>query len=65
MRPFGIGQIGCSPNELAQNSQDGTTCVEIISANQIFKNRLKSLVDQLNKQLSDASLSSSIVMASF
>ncbi|XP_028764799.1 GDSL esterase/lipase At1g29660-like [Neltuma alba] len=52
---FGIGQIGCSPNELAQNSQDGTTCVERInSANQIFNNKLKSLVDQLNKQLSDA-----------
>ena len=28
---FGIGQIGCSPNELAQNSPDGKTCVEKIN----------------------------------
>jgi len=27
---FGIGQIGCSPNELAQNSPDGKTYVEKI-----------------------------------
>ncbi|KAI9121321.1 hypothetical protein K1719_008354 [Acacia pycnantha] len=52
---FGIGQIGCSPNELAQNSQDGSTCVERInSANQIFNNRLKTLVDQVNNELPDA-----------
>ncbi|KAF7803246.1 GDSL esterase/lipase [Senna tora] len=52
---FGIGQIGCSPNELAQNSQDGSTCVERInSANQIFNSKLKSLVDQFNTQLTDA-----------
>ncbi|XP_057738302.1 GDSL esterase/lipase At1g29670-like [Arachis stenosperma] len=55
MALFGVGQIGCSPNELAQNSPDGTTCVEKInSANQIFNNGLKSLVDQLNNQLPDA-----------
>ncbi|KAL1289289.1 hypothetical protein AAHE18_20G046600 [Arachis hypogaea] len=42
---FGVGQIGCSPNELAQNSRDGTTCVERInSANQMFNNGLKSLL---------------------
>lgn len=52
---FGIGQIGCSPNELAQNSQDGKTCVDRInSANQIFNNKLKSVVDQFNNQLPDA-----------
>ncbi|CAL0306482.1 unnamed protein product [Lupinus luteus] len=52
---FGVGQIGCSPNELAQNSPDGSTCVERINtANQIFNNKLKSLVDQLNNQLPDA-----------
>ncbi|XP_075666579.1 GDSL esterase/lipase At5g45670-like [Castanea sativa] len=51
---FGIGQIGCSPNELAQNSPDGKTCVQRInSANQIFNSRLKSLVDTLNNNLSD------------
>ncbi|XP_062095940.1 GDSL esterase/lipase At5g45670-like [Humulus lupulus] len=52
---FGIGQIGCSPNELAQNSQDGKTCVEKInSANRIFNSRLKGTVDQLNSQFTDA-----------
>ncbi|GAB4831514.1 hypothetical protein Ancab_005532 [Ancistrocladus abbreviatus] len=52
---IGVGQIGCSPNELAQNSQDGKTCVaRIDSANQIFNNNLKSLVDQFNSQLPDA-----------
>lgn len=55
MALFGIGQIGCSPNELAQNSPDGTTCVERInSANQLFNNGLKSLVNQLNNELTDA-----------
>ncbi|CAK8565216.1 unnamed protein product [Lathyrus sativus] len=55
MALFGIGQIGCSPNELAQNSPDGTTCVERInSANQLFNNGLKSLVNQLNNELNDA-----------
>ncbi|KAK9065424.1 hypothetical protein SSX86_016807 [Deinandra increscens subsp. villosa] len=51
----GVGQIGCSPNALAQNSQDGTTCVQKInSANQIFNNMLRSLVDSLNRDLPDA-----------
>lgn len=46
---IGIGQIGCSPNALAQNSPDGSTCVQRINdANQIFNNKLKALVDQLN-----------------
>lgn len=54
MALFGIGQIGCSPNALAQNSADGRTCVERInSANRIFNDRLKSLVDQLNNELTD------------
>ncbi|KAL4585764.1 hypothetical protein LXL04_010389 [Taraxacum kok-saghyz] len=51
----GIGQIGCSPNALAQNSQDGTTCVQRInSANQMFNNQLRSLVNTLNRDLPDA-----------
>ena len=55
MALFGIGTIGCSPNELAQNSPDGKTCVKRInSANQIFNSRLKSLVNTLNNNLSDA-----------
>ncbi|XP_021764195.1 GDSL esterase/lipase At5g45670-like [Chenopodium quinoa] len=54
---IGIGQIGCSPNELAQRSQDGSTCDETInSANRIFNNGLRSLVQQLNNELSDARL---------
>ncbi|KAJ4849981.1 hypothetical protein Tsubulata_004876 [Turnera subulata] len=52
---IGVGQIGCSPNQLAQNSPDGRTCVQRInSANQIFNNRLRSLVDQLNGNTPDA-----------
>jgi phospholipase/lecithinase/hemolysin len=52
---FGLGQIGCSPNELAQNSPDGSTCVQRInSAIQIFNNKLKSLVNELNSNLADA-----------
>ncbi|GMH30247.1 hypothetical protein Nepgr_032090 [Nepenthes gracilis] len=52
---LGLGPIGCSPNELAQNSPDGRTCVEQInSANRIFNNKLRSLVDQFNSQFADA-----------
>ncbi|XP_076886561.1 GDSL esterase/lipase At1g29670-like [Bidens hawaiensis] len=51
----GIGQIGCSPNALAQNSNDGSTCVEKInSANKLFNNKLISLVDNFNRDLPDA-----------
>ncbi|XP_074269765.1 GDSL esterase/lipase At4g18970-like [Silene latifolia] len=50
----GIGQIGCSPNELAQRSPDGSTCDERInSANRIFNARLKELVQQLNNEFTD------------
>ncbi|CAE5958828.1 unnamed protein product [Arabidopsis arenosa] len=50
----GIGAIGCSPNALA-GSRDGRTCVDRInSANQIFNNKLRSLVDQLNNNHPDA-----------
>lgn len=52
---FGIGQVGCSPNELALHSEDGTTCVEHINtANQMFNSKLKSLVDQLSNELPDS-----------
>ncbi|XP_062160831.1 GDSL esterase/lipase At5g45670-like [Alnus glutinosa] len=52
---FGLGQIGCSPIELAQNSPDGSTCVQRInSAIQIFNNKLKSLVNELNSNFPDA-----------
>lgn len=40
---------------MAQNSPDGRSCVERInSANQIFNNKLKSVVDQFNNQFPDA-----------
>ncbi|KAF8411102.1 hypothetical protein HHK36_003641 [Tetracentron sinense] len=52
---IGVGQIGCSPNQLAQNSPDGASCVERINnANQLFNERLISLVDDLNNNLADA-----------
>ncbi|KAJ4981068.1 hypothetical protein NE237_031905 [Protea cynaroides] len=52
---IGIGQIGCSPNQLAQNSPDGHTCVERInSANRMFDDRLMSLVDNFNNNLDAA-----------
>lgn len=50
MALIGVGQIGCSPNELAQSSPDGTACVERInSAIQLFNNKLIALVDQFNQ----------------
>lgn len=52
---IGVGQIGCSPSELARSSPDGRQCVENInSACRIFNSKLKSLVDQLNNNLPDA-----------
>ncbi|XP_057471505.1 GDSL esterase/lipase At5g45670-like [Actinidia eriantha] len=52
---IGVGQIGCSPNALAQNSPDGSSCVEKInSANRLFNDQLISLVDDLNNNAADA-----------
>ncbi|KAL6992333.1 hypothetical protein U1Q18_010439, partial [Sarracenia purpurea var. burkii] len=52
---IGVGQIGCSPNALAQNSPDGSSCVQRINyANRLFNDQLVSLVDDLNNNLSDA-----------
>ncbi|KAL5732001.1 hypothetical protein ACHQM5_004670 [Ranunculus cassubicifolius] len=52
---IGIGQIGCSPNALAQGSPDGRTCDERInSANRLFNDRLRNLVDDANNNLPDA-----------
>ncbi|KAL6206786.1 PREDICTED: GDSL esterase/lipase At1g29670-like [Fragaria vesca subsp. vesca] len=51
---FGIGQVGCSPSELAQNSPDGKTCVaKINSANQIFNGKLKALANEFNTNFPD------------
>lgn len=52
---IGVGQIGCSPSKLAQGSPDGRTCVrEINDACQLFNNRLKFLVDDINNNLPGA-----------
>ena len=52
---IGVGAIGCSPNELAQNSRDGRTCDERInSANRIFNSKLISIVDNFNQNTPDA-----------
>jgi phospholipase/lecithinase/hemolysin len=47
---IGVGQVGCSPNELAQRSANGVTCVEQInSAVRMFNQRLVGMVDRFNK----------------
>ncbi|KAL0793440.1 hypothetical protein Bca101_064817 [Brassica carinata] len=52
---IGVGAIGCSPNELAQNSRDGRTCDERInSANRIFNSKLITIVDYFNQNTPDA-----------
>ncbi|KAF8030998.1 hypothetical protein BT93_D0247 [Corymbia citriodora subsp. variegata] len=52
---LGLGQIGCSPSELARNSSDGSTCVKNINdACQIFNNKLKPVVDDFNKNYANA-----------
>ncbi|KAJ8494050.1 hypothetical protein OPV22_015771 [Ensete ventricosum] len=46
---IGVGRVGCSPNELAQRSPNGITCVEEIdSAIRIFNSKLMRLVDEFN-----------------
>ncbi|CAI0475452.1 unnamed protein product [Linum tenue] len=52
---IGVGPVGCSPSELTYHSLDGRTCVQRInSANQIFNDKLRSLVARLNRNVSDA-----------
>ncbi|KAJ4709283.1 GDSL esterase/lipase [Melia azedarach] len=53
---FGLGHIGCTPGEVAMYGTNGSSsCVEKInSAGQLFNAELKSLVDGLNKILTDA-----------
>ncbi|CAH2046279.1 unnamed protein product, partial [Thlaspi arvense] len=52
---IGVGAIGCSPNQLAQNSRDGRTCDERInSANRIFNSKLIAIVDEFNRNTPDA-----------
>ncbi|KAF5176086.1 GDSL esterase/lipase [Thalictrum thalictroides] len=52
---IGVGQIGCSPNSLAQGSPDGRQCVERInSACRLFNDRLRNVVDNFNNNLPNA-----------
>ncbi|KAK9153180.1 hypothetical protein Sjap_000660 [Stephania japonica] len=51
----GLGEIGCSPYELARGSSNGVTCVSNINvAVRIFNDKVKSLVDDLNNNLPGA-----------
>ncbi|KAL8108228.1 GDSL esterase/lipase At1g29670-like [Apium graveolens] len=50
----GVSQVGCSPNSLAQGSPDGNCVKNINDANELFNNRLKILVDTLNRDHPDA-----------
>ncbi|PKA65346.1 GDSL esterase/lipase [Apostasia shenzhenica] len=46
---IGVGQIGCSPNELARLSTDGVTCVgQFNSAIQLFNREVVQMVNDLN-----------------
>ncbi|KAJ8761926.1 hypothetical protein K2173_006528 [Erythroxylum novogranatense] len=51
----GIGQIGCTPNAIANYGTNGSSCVDYMNdAANLFNGNLKSLVDQLNNDLMDA-----------
>ncbi|KAK4440100.1 GDSL esterase/lipase [Sesamum alatum] len=52
---FGLGLLGCLPQELAMYPTNGSACVDFINNDvQLFDNRLKSLVDNLNSNLPNA-----------
>ena len=49
----GLGLIGCTPNAISK--ANGTACVdELNSAAQLFNQKLVSLVNQLNTNLTNA-----------
>ncbi|KAK9150749.1 hypothetical protein Syun_009058 [Stephania yunnanensis] len=51
----GLGEIGCSPYELARGSSNGVTCVDNINAAvRLFNEKVKSLVDDFNRNLPGA-----------
>ncbi|KAJ7968806.1 GDSL esterase/lipase [Quillaja saponaria] len=51
----GLGLIGCTPNALFSHKINGTSCVqEMNTAVVIFNDKLISLIDRLNQELSDA-----------
>ncbi|KAB5534244.1 hypothetical protein DKX38_017330 [Salix brachista] len=52
---FGLGQLGCTPDAIQTYGTHGSACVVIMNnASQLFNSRLKPVVDQLNKDLTDA-----------
>ncbi|CBI18440.3 unnamed protein product, partial [Vitis vinifera] len=53
---FGLAQLGCAPSVVASNgATNGSACVDYINdAVQLFNNRLKELVGELNRNLTDA-----------
>lgn len=51
---FGLGPIGCIPAMLAMGT-NGSVCVDSVNnAVQLFNDKLKLRVDDLNKNLTDA-----------
>ncbi|XP_045803055.1 GDSL esterase/lipase At1g29660-like [Trifolium pratense] len=48
----GLGDLGCTPNAIITHKRDGTCVDEQNAAASIFDNKLKSLVDNLNKKFS-------------
>nr|GEW96621.1 GDSL esterase/lipase At1g29670-like [Tanacetum cinerariifolium] len=54
---FGLGQIGCAPAEIARFGTNGKPCVEWINdAVKIFNEHLRSLINELNNDYTDARL---------
>ncbi|PWA96422.1 SGNH hydrolase-type esterase domain-containing protein [Artemisia annua] len=52
---FGLGQIGCTPAEIAKYGTNGKPCVEWIDdAVKLFDEKLMSLINKLNNDCSDA-----------
>ncbi|KAA8519593.1 hypothetical protein F0562_013962 [Nyssa sinensis] len=52
---FGIGLIGCIPAEVTMYGTNGSACVDWINNYvQLFNDKLVSLVDELNNDLTDA-----------
>ncbi|XP_028112128.1 GDSL esterase/lipase At1g29660-like [Camellia sinensis] len=52
---MGLGLIGCTPAEIAIYGTNGSTCVDTINNDvQLFNVKLKSLVDDLNNDMTDA-----------
>ncbi|KAL3820208.1 hypothetical protein ACJIZ3_006113 [Penstemon smallii] len=52
---FGLGLLGCLPEELARFPTNGSPCVDSINNDvSLFNNRLRPLIDNLNNNLPDA-----------